>query len=97
MREWLTSWTAAGLEGLARSTSSPAAPRTLLLGRYDTDLRLRYIGRSTTLPQTAGRSPHPAGDDHPWTGWTFSAGWGSRERLHVTLVEPELVVESAST
>ncbi|MGW0771100.1 ATP-dependent DNA ligase [Streptomyces sp. NPDC002676] len=26
-------------------------------------------------------------------GWTFSAGWGSRESLHVTLVEPELVVE----
>ncbi|MFH8939519.1 ATP-dependent DNA ligase [Streptomyces griseosporeus] len=30
---------------------------------------------------------------HPWTGWSFSAGWSSRETLHVTLVEPELVVE----
>ncbi|WP_327187910.1 hypothetical protein [Streptomyces sp. NBC_01334] len=22
----------------------------------------------------------PAALGHPWTGWTFSAGWGSRER-----------------
>ncbi|MFF8431095.1 ATP-dependent DNA ligase [Streptomyces sp. NPDC016566] len=126
VREWLTSWTAVGLEGVvykrlegryepsirgwrkhkARETEdgivgaftgSPAAPRTLLLGRYDTDGRLRYVGRSTTLPQTAGRAIAGllarAGDDHPWVGWTFSAGWGSRESLHVTLVEPELVVE----
>ncbi|MFF4442423.1 ATP-dependent DNA ligase [Streptomyces sp. NPDC001621] len=125
VREWLTSWTAVGLEGVVFKrlegvyepsvrgwkkhkvreteeaivgafTGSPSAPRTLLLGRYDTDGRLRYIGRSTTLPQTAGRAlaglltPATA---HPWTGWTFSAGWGSRESLHVTLVAPELVVE----
>ncbi|MFF4845272.1 ATP-dependent DNA ligase [Streptomyces collinus] len=116
VREWLTNWTAVGLEGVvykrmegryepsvrgwrkykARETEnaivgaftgSPAAPRTLLLGRYDTDGRLRYVGRSTTLPQTAGRAVAalltPAGDDHPWTGWAFSAGWGSRESLHV--------------
>ncbi|MFE5219309.1 MULTISPECIES: ATP-dependent DNA ligase [unclassified Streptomyces] len=126
VREWLTSWTAVGLEGVvykrlggryepsvrgwrkhkARETEdaivgaftgSPTAPRTLLLGRYDTDGRLRYIGRSTTLPPTAGRTVAglltPAGNDHPWTGWTFSAGWGSRESLHVTLAMPELVVE----
>jgi hypothetical protein len=80
-------------------TGSPAAPRTLLLGRYDTDGRLRYVGRSTALPQTAGRAIAglltPAGDDHPhpWTGWTFSAGRGSRESLRVTLVTPQLVVE----
>ncbi|WSQ15890.1 hypothetical protein OG604_50540 [Streptomyces sp. NBC_01231] len=30
---------------------------------------------------------------HPWTGWSLSAGWGSQEKLNVTLVEPELVVE----
>lgn len=30
---------------------------------------------------------------HPWTGWSFSARWGSQEKLNVTLVEPELVVE----
>ncbi|WUH07381.1 ATP-dependent DNA ligase (plasmid) [Streptomyces violaceus] len=126
VREWLTSWTAVGVEGVvykrlegayepsvrgwrkhkARETEdaivgaftgSPAAPRTLLLGRYDTGGRLRYVGRSTTLPQAAGRTVadllSPAGAEHPWTGWTFSAGWGSRESLHVTLVTPELVVE----
>ncbi|MGW4759350.1 hypothetical protein [Streptomyces chartreusis] len=58
---------------------------------------MRYVGRSTTLPQAAGRALAPllapAGDEHPWTGWTFSAGWGSRETLHVTVVHPELVVE----
>jgi ATP-dependent DNA ligase len=78
-------------------TGPAAAPRTLLLGRYDADGQLGYIGRSTTLPQTAGREVAallaPAGDSHPWTGWSFSAGWGSREQLHVTLVRPELVVE----
>ncbi|MFF8287400.1 ATP-dependent DNA ligase [Streptomyces albus] len=124
VREWLTSWTAVGVEGVVYKglestyqpvrawkkykarhtedaivgafTGSPAAPRTLLLGRYDTDGHLRYIGRSTTLPQASGRAVAdfltPA-KDHPWTGWTFSAGWGSRESLHVTLVVPELVVE----
>ncbi|WP_079148670.1 ATP-dependent DNA ligase [Streptomyces agglomeratus] len=126
VREWLTHWTAAGVEGVVYKrlegvyepsvrgwrkykvretedavvgafTGSPAAPRTLLLGRYDTGGRLRYVGRSTTLPQAAGRAVArlltPAADGHPWEGWTFSAGWGTRESLHVTLVRPELVVE----
>nr|WP_318199165.1 ATP-dependent DNA ligase [Streptomyces sp. SCL15-4] len=126
VREWLTDWTAVGVEGVvfkrlegayepgvrawrkykARHTEdavvgavtgSPAAPRTLLLGRYDTGGRLRYVGRSTTLPRAAGRTVAeflaPAGDDHPWRGRTFSAGWGTRETLHVTLVVPDLVVE----
>ncbi|MEV0937643.1 hypothetical protein ACIBMX_10480 [Streptomyces phaeochromogenes] len=35
----------------------------------------------------------PAGAGRPWTGWSFSAGWGSRETLDVALVRPELVVE----
>ncbi|MFE7767829.1 hypothetical protein ACFU5F_42155, partial [Streptomyces sp. NPDC057438] len=26
-------------------------------------------------------------------GWSFSAGWGSQQKLNVTLVKPELVVE----
>ncbi|MET7457669.1 ATP-dependent DNA ligase [Streptomyces sp. NPDC005574] len=126
VREWLTRWTAVGVEGVvfkrleglyepnARGwrkhkiretedavvgafTGPPDAPRTLLLGRYDPAGRLRYIGRSTTLPQSAGRAIAalliPAGSGHPWTGWTFSAGWGTRESLRVTLVMPELVVE----
>ncbi|MGC5236870.1 ATP-dependent DNA ligase [Streptomyces albogriseolus] len=78
-------------------TGPAAAPRTLLLGRYDAAGRLRYIGRTTTLPQAAGRTLAPlltaAAARHPWTGWTFSAGWGTSETLHVTLVAPELVVE----
>jgi ATP-dependent DNA ligase len=125
VHEWLTDWTAAGVEGVVYKrlsgayepavrgwrkykprqtedavvgavTGSPALPRTLLLGRYDAEGRLRYIGRSTTLPQAAGRAVAPLlvpAADHPWTGWTFSAGWGLREQLHVTLVRPELVVE----
>ncbi|MFE0726045.1 MULTISPECIES: hypothetical protein [Streptomyces] len=31
-----------------------AAPRTVLLGRYDRAGRLQYTGRSTTLSQVAG-------------------------------------------
>ncbi|MGW6927524.1 ATP-dependent DNA ligase [Streptomyces sp. NPDC054950] len=126
VREWLTSWTAVGVEGVVykrldglyepsvrgwrkhkiRETEdaivgafsgSPASPRTLLLGRYDTDGRLRYVGRSTTLPQASGRAVAQlltsAGAGHPWTGWTFSAGWGTSETLHVTLARPDLVVE----
>ncbi|MGW7200832.1 ATP-dependent DNA ligase [Streptomyces chryseus] len=126
VHEWLTHWTAAGVEGVVYKrldgtyepsvrgwrkykvrdtedavvgafTGSPAAPRTLLLGRYVSDGRLRYVGRSTTLPKTAGRAvAHlltPAAGGHPWEGWSFSAGWGTRETLDVTLVQPELVVE----
>ncbi|MEW2268063.1 ATP-dependent DNA ligase [Streptomyces sp. NPDC047853] len=78
-------------------TGPAAAPRTLLLGRYDAEGRLRFTGRTATLPQSAGRAVAallaPAGPAHPWAGWTFSAVWGSREPLDVTLVQPELVVE----
>ncbi|MFF3582882.1 hypothetical protein [Streptomyces mirabilis] len=35
----------------------------------------------------------PAQRGHPWTGWSFSARWGTRETLNVTLVRPGLVVE----
>jgi len=35
----------------------------------------------------------PAGSEHPWTGWTFSAGRGTNEKLNVTLVPAEAVVE----
>ncbi|WP_256340472.1 ATP-dependent DNA ligase [Streptomyces sp. 2231.1] len=51
-------------------------------------------------PPSPGRPPlpaaallAPAGSGHPWTGWMFSAGWGSRQVLDVTLVVPDLVVE----
>ncbi|MEV6810064.1 ATP-dependent DNA ligase [Streptomyces sp. NPDC051132] len=75
---------------------SLAAPRTLL-GRYDDEGRLQYVGRTTTLAKTAGTAVagmlHRASHGHPWMGWTFSAGWGSRQTLDATLVEPELVAE----
>ncbi|GGW85793.1 hypothetical protein AB0E64_38425 [Streptomyces caelestis] len=78
-------------------TGALAAPRSLLLGRYDERGRLQYTGRTTTLTQTASSTVAgllaPAGPGHPWTGWSFSAGWGTRETLDVTLVRPELVVE----
>jgi ATP-dependent DNA ligase len=77
-------------------TGSLAAPHTLLFGRYD-DGRLQYTGRTVNLAWTASSTFAglftPARPGHPWTGWSFSAGWGSRETLNVTLVEPELVVE----
>ncbi|MFE2267592.1 ATP dependent DNA ligase [Streptomyces griseosporeus] len=84
-------------EGIVGAVTGPLArPRTLLLGRYDAGGQLAYVGRTTTLPRTAGALAElltAAAPGHPWAGWSFSAGWGSRETLHVTLVEPELVVE----
>ncbi|WP_329538272.1 ATP-dependent DNA ligase (plasmid) [Streptomyces sp. NBC_01450] len=78
-------------------TGSPAVPRTLLLGRYDDQGRLQYVGRTTTLARAMGAAVGgflaPAQRGHPWTGWSFSAGWGTRKTLNVTLVRPELVVE----
>ncbi|MFF8931480.1 ATP-dependent DNA ligase [Streptomyces longwoodensis] len=80
-------------------TGSLAAPRTVLLGRYDPAGRLQYAGRSTTLSQLVGRAlgdvlDRPA-DVHPWEGWTFSAGWGTQRTLEVALVEPAVVLEVA--
>ncbi|GGV90087.1 hypothetical protein [Streptomyces massasporeus] len=78
-------------------TGSLASPRSLLLGRYDDQQRLQYIGRTTTLARVTGTAVAgqlaPGGPGHPWSGWTFSAGWGTREALAVTLVHPGLVVE----
>lgn len=57
--------------------------------------RLHHTSRTTTLPRTAGRTVTglltPTDPGHPLTGWSFSAGWGARETLDVTLVRPELV------
>ncbi|MFM9700158.1 ATP-dependent DNA ligase [Streptomyces europaeiscabiei] len=85
-------------EAIVGAITGPlTAPRTLLLGRYDKGGRLQYTGRTTALPQAAGRALTPllapAGGEHRWTGWTFSAGWGTSETLTVILVRPELVVE----
>ncbi|MDL5198623.1 hypothetical protein [Streptomyces sp. ALI-76-A] len=78
-------------------TGSLTAPRTLLLGRYDPSGRLRYVGRSTTLSGAAGRAVAdklaPPRSAHPWTGRTFSAGWGTQRTLDTVLVQPEVVME----
>ncbi|MFD7705393.1 hypothetical protein [Streptomyces caelestis] len=88
-------------EAIVGAITGPlAAPRTLLLGRYDDDGRLQYIVHihTTTLAQTVSSTVAGllvlAQRGHPWTGWSFSAGWGSRETLDATLVEPQLVVEA---
>jgi ATP-dependent DNA ligase len=77
-------------------TGSTDDPRTVLLGRHDPQGRLRYTGRSSVLSRalSADLSARltPAGR-HPWSGRTFSAGWGAKEALEVVLVVPELVVE----
>ncbi|WP_329528778.1 hypothetical protein [Streptomyces sp. NBC_01462] len=69
----------------------PSVPRTLLPGRYDDQEPLQYIGRTTTLPRSAGATVAglltAARARHPRTGWSLSARWGSQETLDVTLVE----------
>ncbi|MFD8294384.1 hypothetical protein ACFV2B_40040 [Streptomyces lavendulae] len=72
-------------------------PQLLVLGRHDTDGRLRTVGRTTTLRpeqarQVAGHLA-PADPGHPWEGMKFAAAWGSREALDVALVRPGLVAE----
>jgi ATP-dependent DNA ligase len=68
-------------------TGSRAAPRTLLPGRYDAAGRLQYVGRSTALSRSAGRALSdqlaPPTGTPPWTGWSFSAGWGTQRTLDV--------------
>ncbi|MEV7738865.1 hypothetical protein AB0O75_43610 [Streptomyces sp. NPDC088921] len=77
-------------------TGSLAPPRTPLLGRYDPG-RLRYFGRSTALSWAVGRAVAdqlaPPRGTHPWTGWTFSAGWGTQRTLDAVLVQPDVVME----
>ncbi|MEU1106629.1 hypothetical protein ABZ408_37605 [Streptomyces tibetensis] len=41
-------------------TGSLAAPRTLLLGRYDPAGRLQYVGRSTTHAHTKAQAQQAA-------------------------------------
>ncbi|MGW1596658.1 ATP-dependent DNA ligase [Streptomyces sp. NPDC002343] len=80
-------------------TGSLAAPRTVVLGRYDAAGRLQYAGRSTALPRAAGLALAdllvPPMGARPWQAWTFSAGWGAQRALGVVLVEPEVVMEVA--
>lgn len=94
----LHQWVRETTEAIVGAVTGPvSSPRGLLLGRFDDEGRLQYVGRTTTLARTTGNAigSHltPGEPGHPWTGWAFSAGWGTRETLTVTLVQPELVVE----
>ena len=85
-------------EAIVGAITGPlAAPSSQLLGRYDDGGRLQYTGRTTALAQATSSTVAGllarARRGHPWRGRSFSAEWGSREKLNVTLVEPELVVE----
>ncbi|SHN34353.1 hypothetical protein [Actinacidiphila paucisporea] len=78
-------------------TGTPHRPGTALLGRWDAEGRLRYLGR--TAPLTAGQARDlaaeltPALPGHPWEGRRFSASWGSQDPLAVVLMEPGVVGE----
>ncbi|MFG2638890.1 ATP-dependent DNA ligase [Streptomyces sp. NPDC048362] len=98
VRGWRKYKTRITTEAIVGAVTGPlTAPRTLLLGRYDTGGHLQYTGRTTTLAGTTARAAAalltPAAGGHPWMGWTFPAGWGSRQLLDVNLVAPDLVVE----
>ncbi|MFD9044471.1 hypothetical protein [Streptomyces bottropensis] len=49
-------------------------------------------GGQPTRPRCAGHLDPPRGA-HPWTGWTFSAGWGAQRTLDAVLVQPDVVME----
>ncbi|MFI1312390.1 ATP-dependent DNA ligase [Streptomyces albidoflavus] len=85
-------------EGVVGAVTGPvSAPDTLLLGRWDAEARFRMVARTTPLSATARREVGArlteAGDDHPWHGVAFSAGWGTRMLLPHVPVAPVLVAE----
>ncbi|MEV6738642.1 ATP-dependent DNA ligase [Streptomyces sp. NPDC051104] len=78
-------------------TGTLRRPQSLVLGRYDDEGTLQPVGRSTPLRPAAAQqlAQHlvSGGGGHPWAGMRFTASWGSREPLDVTLVAPRLVAE----
>ncbi|MFF9607697.1 hypothetical protein ACF1GY_36470 [Streptomyces sp. NPDC014684] len=80
VRGWRKYKTQETTEAIVGAVTGPlTAPGTLLLGRYDTGDHLRYVGRTTNLARTTAGAVAalliPVASGHPWTGWTFSAGW----------------------
>ncbi|MGW0868900.1 hypothetical protein ACWD3Z_00245 [Streptomyces sp. NPDC002740] len=80
-------------------TGAPSRPRILLLGRHDAQGRMRYAGHTSAMPAAQARGLddflRSAQKDHPRDGRSFSAGWGSQEKLTVSLVVPETIVEAS--
>jgi hypothetical protein len=96
----LHQWSRHSTEALVGAvTGSLSASVTALLGRFDTDGHLQYAGRTTVLNtavrQALGATLRPGHVDHPWTGWSFSAGWGTQEQLHIRLAQLLIVAEVA--
>ncbi|MEU2264948.1 ATP-dependent DNA ligase [Streptomyces olindensis] len=99
-RGWIKVRARASAEAVvAAVTGRVTAPSTLLLGRYDSHGRLRFIARTVPLSATARREVggllYPGDDTHPWEGVRFSAAWGTREAIDHRPVQPDVVVEFA--
>lgn len=97
-RSWLKYKPRTSTEAIVAAISgSVERPSSLLLGRYDRFGRLRFVGRTTSLPRATaavlGAALAPGPDDHPWAGLRFRATWGASADLRATLVVPSLVVE----
>ncbi len=78
-------------------TGTLTRPQLLILGRHDQTGRLRPVGRTVPLRADQARqvAEHltPADPGHPWEGARFTASWGSRDVLDITVVRPGLVAE----
>ncbi|MEU6628450.1 ATP-dependent DNA ligase [Streptomyces parvus] len=79
-------------------TGTLSRPRILVLGRYDAEGRLRYVGKTTEVSPAGVRDlvdhlTTAAGGAHPWEGARFSSGWGTSDVLDTTLVAPDQVAE----
>jgi ATP-dependent DNA ligase len=85
-------------EAIIGGVTGPLAfPSTLLLGRYDARDNLRLVARTTPLPrglrQELGAGLVPGDAGHAWAQSRFSSGWGSKELLAFTTVDPVIIVE----
>ncbi|MFD4172840.1 ATP dependent DNA ligase [Streptomyces anulatus] len=79
-------------------TSTLSRPRMLVLGRFDGEGRLRYVGKTTQIStpasqQLVGQLTAASIGTHPWEYARFSTAWGNRDVLGTTLVAPDRVAE----
>ncbi|MCX4966281.1 ATP-dependent DNA ligase [Streptomyces sp. NBC_00654] len=79
-------------------TGTLSRPRMLVLGRFDGEGRLRYVGKTTQISTTAAQQlvgwlTAASVGTHPWEDARFSTAWGNRDVLDTTLVAPDRVAE----
>lgn len=78
-------------------TGPLASPSTLLLGRYDGKGNFRLVARTTPLSRSLrkelGAILVPGDAGHAWAQRRFSSGWGRKELLNFTTVDPVIIVE----